>query len=144
MSALPGENIGDQEDVSRYDNHTGGNQSPAFNVALPALEGNSTLTDLAAHFDVHANQIENGDTSSRPTRRAFADGDRSEPPIDVKALHATIGQNALKLDFLSSALAANTCVADAPHGNHGDLPPAENSVASPCAALHLCRPPKLP
>jgi hypothetical protein len=33
-----------------------------------------------------------------------ADGERREPAIDVKALHAKIGQQALELDFLANAL----------------------------------------
>jgi hypothetical protein len=33
-----------------------------------------------------------------------AETERREPPIDVKALHAKIGQQALELDFLSNAL----------------------------------------
>jgi hypothetical protein len=32
------------------------------------------------------------------------EGDRRQPPIDVKALHAKIGQQALELDFLANAL----------------------------------------
>lgn len=85
------------------------NHSPAFKakVALAALEGNETLTQLAARFDVHANQI----TEWRRQLVAnasdvFTDGERaaSGPPIDVKALHAKIGQQALELDFLARAL----------------------------------------
>lgn len=83
------------------------NHSPAFKakVALAALEGNSTLTDLAQRFDVHANQIAEWRRQLvAHAAQAFADGERSEPPIDVKALHAKIGQQALELDFLSNAL----------------------------------------
>ena len=35
---------------------------------------------------------------------AFSDGEPRETPIDVKALHAKIGQQALELDFLANAL----------------------------------------
>ena len=85
------------------------NHSPAFKakVALAALEGNETLTQLAARFDVHANQI----TEWRRQLVAnaadsFTDGERTSnaPPIDVKALHAKIGQQALELEFLARAL----------------------------------------
>jgi transposase len=85
------------------------NHSPAFKakVALAALEGNATLTELAARFDVHANQI--AEWRRQLVANAadvFTDGDRapSGPPIDVKALHAKIGQQALELDFLARAL----------------------------------------
>ena len=37
-------------------------------------------------------------------RRLGGDGERREPAIDVKALHAKIGQQALELDFLANAL----------------------------------------
>lgn len=83
------------------------NHSPAFKakVALAALEGNATLAELAQRFDVHPNQI----TEWRRqlvahAADAFGEGERREPPIDVKALHAKIGQQALELDFLANAL----------------------------------------
>jgi transposase-like protein len=84
------------------------NHSPAFKakVALAALEGNATLAELAQRFDVHPNQI----TEWRRQLVAHAadafgaDGERREPAIDVKALHAKIGQQALELDFLANAL----------------------------------------
>jgi transposase-like protein len=87
------------------------NHSPAFKakVALAAIEGNATLAELAQRFDVHPNQI----TEWRRQLVANAAGafgsesDRPEPPIDVKALHAKIGQQALELDFLANALGRN-------------------------------------
>ena len=83
------------------------NHSPAFKakVALAALEGNATLTELAQRFDVHANQI--AEWRRQLVSRAaetFTDGEPREAPIDVKALHAKIGQQALELDFLANAL----------------------------------------
>ena len=83
------------------------NHSPVFKakVALAALEGNATLSELAQRFDVHANQIvEWRRQLVAHAAEAFADGERREPPIDVKALHAKIGQQALELDFLANAL----------------------------------------
>ena len=83
------------------------NHSPAFKakVALAALEGEATLNELAQRFDVHANQIvEWRRQLVAHAAAAFADGAHREPPIDVKALHAKIGQQALEVDFLSNAL----------------------------------------
>jgi transposase len=84
------------------------NHSPAFKakVALAAIEGNATLAELAQRFDVHPNQI----TEWRRQLVANAGGafgaesESRESAIDVKALHAKIGQQALELDFLSHAL----------------------------------------
>ena len=83
------------------------NHSPAFKakVALAALEGNATLSELAQRFDVHANQIvEWRRQLVALAGEVFRDGAPREAPIDVKALHAKIGQQALELDFLSNAL----------------------------------------
>ncbi len=84
------------------------NHSAAFKakVALAAIEGTATLAELAQRFDVHPNQI----TEWRKqlvanAAEAFgADGEARPPAIDVKALHAKIGQQALELDFLANAL----------------------------------------
>ncbi len=85
------------------------NHSPAFKakVALAALEGNATLSDLAQRFDVHAHQIVEWRRQLVQHAQAVftSEGERrSAPPIDVKTLHAKIGQQALELDFLSNAL----------------------------------------
>lgn len=85
------------------------NHSAAFKakVALAALEGTATLAELAQRFDVHANQITEW-RRQLVARAAEAftgeEGERREPPVDVKALHAKIGQQALELDFLANAL----------------------------------------
>jgi transposase len=60
------------------------NHSPAFKakVALAALEGNATLTELAQRFDVHANQI--AEWRRQLVSRAaetFTDGEPREAPI---------------------------------------------------------------
>lgn len=84
------------------------NHSPAFKakVALAALKGEKTLTELAQQFDVHANQIT--DWKKQLQERAgevFGGGAAaSEPAIDLKELHAKIGQLTLENDFLAGAL----------------------------------------
>ncbi|WP_419188655.1 IS3 family transposase [Burkholderia cepacia] len=79
--------------------------SAAFNakVALAAVKGERTLAELAQQFDVHPNQITEWKRQSQE-RAADVFGaagmPSSEPPVDLKALHAKIGQLTLENDFL--------------------------------------------
>jgi transposase len=85
------------------------NHTPAFKakVALAAVRGDRTLAQLAEQFDVHPNQITAwkaqleggaadvfGSASAAPTT----------PAVDVKSLHAKIGELTLENDFLEGAL----------------------------------------
>jgi transposase-like protein len=73
------------------------NHSPAFKakVALEALKGELTLAELAQKHDVHANQITQW-KSQLLERAASVFGGETEsaasPPVDLKELHAKIGE----------------------------------------------------
>ena len=86
-------------------NHTAAFKSK---VALAAIRGEQTLGELAQQFDVHANQIKQwrdqllagaGDIFERDKKPPS-----SEPVVDVKTLHAKIGELTLENDFLEGAL----------------------------------------
>ncbi|MHC1950831.1 IS3 family transposase [Bradyrhizobium sp. UFLA06-06] len=81
------------------------NHSPAFKakVALAAVKGDRTIAQLAEHFDVHPNQI----TAWKSQLEGSASdifgpggGTPATPAIDVKSLHAKIGELTLENDFL--------------------------------------------
>jgi transposase len=86
------------------------NHTPAFKarVALAAIKGDRTLVQLAEQFGVHPNlitswkaQLEGGaaDVFGRSGGNAAA-----QPSVDVKSLHAKIGELTLENDFLEGAL----------------------------------------
>ncbi|MDA3495964.1 IS3 family transposase [Acinetobacter bereziniae] len=79
------------------------NHSAEFKVkvALAAIKGDHTLAELSTQFDLHQNQIidwknqlleQSINIFSRPTAQ-------QEPEIDLKALHAKIGHQALQIGF---------------------------------------------
>jgi transposase len=86
------------------------NHTPAFKakVALAAIKGDRTLVQLAEQFDLHPNQI----TSWKAKLEDGAadvfgpDGGHraGQPAVDVKSLHAKIGELTLENDFLEGAL----------------------------------------
>ena len=83
------------------------NHSPEFKakVALAALRGEKTLAELAQQFDVHANQIAQWKAQLfEQASSVFGGSVAAPPPVDMKALHAKIGQQALEIDFLEGAL----------------------------------------
>jgi len=84
------------------------NHSPAFKakVALAAIQGELTITELAQKFDVHANQITQWKTQMHERAAdVFETGNSpGAPPVDIKRLHAKIGELTLENDFLEGAL----------------------------------------
>ena len=86
------------------------NHTPAFKakVALAAVKGEKTLAELAQQFDVHPNQITSWKAQLLDgAAGVFGTGagpEATAPAIDVKTLHAKIGELTLTNDFLSGAL----------------------------------------
>jgi transposase len=84
------------------------NHTPAFKakVALAALKGEKTLFELAQQFDVHANQITQWKSQLLEGAAGVFGQNKSEavPGVDLKVLHAKIGELALENDFLEGAL----------------------------------------
>jgi transposase-like protein len=75
------------------------------NGALAALAGDKTLAELAQQYEVHPNQITTWKRQlSEGATTVFASSSSQEPGVDLKALHAKIGQLTLENDFLESAL----------------------------------------
>jgi transposase len=83
---------------------------PAFKakVALAAIKGDKTLAELAQQFDVHANQISTWRAQLIERSAGLFEGGAgsggSPPAVDIKTLHAKIGELTLENDFLSGAL----------------------------------------
>lgn len=85
------------------------NHTPAFKakVALAAVKGDRTLAELAQQFDVHPNQITQWKGQLLEGAANVFGADKAEPKsesIDLRALHAKIGELTLENDFLEGAL----------------------------------------
>ena len=83
------------------------NHGPAFKakVALEALKGDKTLSELAQQFEVHANQIVQW--KKELLERAyelFEKWKRKDDGPDITELHAKIGELTMENDFLAGAL----------------------------------------
>ena len=72
---------------------------------LAAIRGDKTITELTEHFDVHANQITQWKNQLLERAvEAFDGGVTTEALVELKKLHAKIGEQALEIDFLEGAL----------------------------------------
>jgi transposase len=82
-------------------NHTAGFKAK---VALAAIKGDRTLAELAEQFDVHPNQITSWKAQLEGgAADVFGPGGgngTAQPAVDVKSLHAKIGELTLENDFL--------------------------------------------
>jgi transposase len=98
-----------RESGEKMTKRTRRNHTPAFKarVALAALKGERTLSELAQQFDVHVNQITQWKCQLLDGAAGVFGQGKSEaaaPGVDLKALHAKIGELALENDFLEGAL----------------------------------------
>ena len=104
------------------------NHSPAFKakVALAAIKGEKTMIELAQEFDVHPNQIKQWrDQLLEGATGVFGEAPKpeSEPTIDVKTLHAKIGELTLENDLYErdSVNSARLIARPLKHGRHAGL-----------------------
>jgi transposase-like protein len=83
----------------------GRNHSPEFKARV-AVKGERTLAELSSQFDVHPNQTTQWKSQLLERAAAVFNGGKLESaaPVDLKALHAKIGELTLKNDFLEGAL----------------------------------------
>ena len=86
------------------------NHSPAFKakVALAAIKGERTIAQLADQFDIHVSQItawkDQLQVAAVGVFATSGNGKSPTPKVDIKSLHAKIGELTLENDFLESAL----------------------------------------
>ena len=77
-------------------------------VALAAIKGERTIAQLADQFDVHPNQITTWrsqlEGGAADVFGAGSDSRASTSSVDIKSLHAKIGELTLENDFLEGAL----------------------------------------
>ena len=81
-------------------------QSSRRRWLLPQCAATGHFRSLASQFDVHPNQITQWKTQllDRAAQLFGAGTGQAEKPVDMKVLHAKIGELALENDFLEAAL----------------------------------------
>ena len=90
------------------------NHSPAFKAkaAVSTIKGEKTLIELAQKFDVHPTQIKQWrDQLLEAAAGVYGEPAKSElePGVDIKTLHAKIGELTPENDLLSEALGRRVC-----------------------------------
>lgn len=86
--------------------------SPDFKakVTLAAVRYKGTLAEMAKRLEAHPDQITAWKQQLvKGAADVFADGRHTKPPMDVKPLHAQIGELALENDFLNPRSARPAC-----------------------------------
>lgn len=77
-------------------------------VALDALRGDKTIQEIAARHKVHPNQVSTWKRQAIEGLGAVfsngADRERQDHEVEVRELHAKIGQLTVERDFLSKGL----------------------------------------
>ena len=84
------------------------NHSAAFKarIALEAIRGEKTIAEIAAHHEVHPNQVTTWKSQLLENAAAIFGGDvlAEDSKERIRELHAKIGELTVERDFLEGAL----------------------------------------